>query len=236
MEKNLVSLVQREREKDLALKRGKKGGNTMTEIVEKKKKERFETVPTHLPDINLRVEPETKPTILQKVIERFYRFAKQYARTYWQIKKADKNQGQLKEKIVGMVKANEGLRGLTSKKDNFILTVSPREDVTWNKDLLEDSLGIIYPAIVREELKISILTPGGLLNKESVIKAITDAVSSLGIPSEEIVKVMKVKTDFAVDEKKLEEMIKEGRVTLLPDTKTVGIEWPVKVDKLEKGK
>jgi hypothetical protein len=214
----------------------------MDKVVEKKKKERFETVPTHLPGVQLRKEPGVLLDILRKTVTTFYQVAKEFAKTHWQIRDLTGQQDLLREKIIDLVKGNEGLRGIISEEDNFVLTISPREKVSWDQKLLKKSLGIVYSAITREELVVNISIPVGFVTPKVTIseKLLSDVLSkalieNLGISQQDLKKIMRQEVVLSLDEKKLTEMINQGQVKLLPGTQTIEIIWSVRVDRLREG-
>jgi len=209
--------------------------------VEKKRKERFETLSTHLPGIQLRIEPGIQPDILRKTIEGLYQQAKEYAKTKFQIDDLTDQQAPRKEEIVGVAKGHEGLRGLSSEEDNFILTVIPRESIIWNRDVLKESMGIAYSAVTREALAVNVSIPVGFvtekeitISEEVMAKAIGEALINLGISKEDLAKVVRQEVNISLDEKKLTEMITEGQIDLPPEAKTVEITWSLRVDQLKK--
>jgi len=209
--------------------------------VEKKRKERFETFPTELPGVQLRIEPGIELDILRKTIESFYQLAKQFAEVKFQIDDLTDQQDPRREEIIGTAKEHEGLRGLTSEEDNFVLTVTPREKVIWNRELLKESMGIAYPAVTREDLAVNVLVPVGFptekgitISDEVMAKAIGEALANLGITKEDLAKVMHQEVNISLDEEKVAEMVNQGRVKLLEGAKTSEITWQVRVDRLKK--
>jgi len=213
----------------------------MEKVVEKKKKERFETVLTHLPGVQLRKEPGITLDILRKTIVSFYQSAKEYAKTHWQIEALSDQQKPQREEIIKVVKENEGLRGLISEEDNFVLTVGPREKITWDRELLKKSLGIAYPAVAREDLVVNLSIPVGFVTPKVTIsekllrEALSKALIDLGISQQNLKKIMQQEIVPSLDEKKLAEMINQGRVKLLPGARTAEITWSVRVDRLKEG-
>ena len=209
--------------------------------VEKKRKERFETFPTELPGVQLRIEPGIELDILRKTIESFYQLAKQFAEVKFQIDDLTDQQDPRREEIIGTAKEHEGLRGLTSEEDNFVLTVTPREKVIWNRELLKESMGIAYPAVTREDLAVNVLVPVGFptekgitISEEVMAKAIGEALANLGITKEDLAKVMHQEVNISLDEEKVAEMVNQGRVKLLEGAKSSEITWAVRVDRLKK--
>ena len=209
--------------------------------VEKKRKERFETFPTELPGVQLRIEPGIELDILRKTIESFYQLAKQFAEVKFQIDDLTDQQAPRKEEIVGVAKGHEGLRGLSSEEDNFILTVIPRESIIWNRDVLKESMGIAYSAVTREALAVNVSIPVGFvtekeitISEEVMAKAIGEALTNLGISEEDLAKVMHQEVNISLDEEKVAEMVNQGRVKLLEGAKSSEITWAVRVDRLKK--
>ena len=211
------------------------------EKVEKKRKERFESFPTELPGVQLRIEPGIKLDILQRTIGSFYQLAKQFAEVKFQVDNLTEQQEPRREEIIGVAKEHEGLRGLTSEEDNFVLTVTPREKIIWNRELLKESMGIIYPAVTREDLAVNVLVPVGFvtekgvtISEEVMAKAIGEALANLGISKKDLAKVMRQEVNITLDEEKVTEMVNQSRVKLLEGAKTSEITWTVRVDRLKK--
>jgi len=209
--------------------------------VEKKRKERFETFPTEIPGVQLRIKPGTKLDILRKTIESFYQFAKQFAGVKFQIDDLTEQQDPRRKEITGLVKGHEGLRGLISEPDDFVLTVSPKESITWNRELLKESMGIAYPAVVREDLAVNVLIPVGFVTEKGVTiseevmeKVIREALTNLGISEGDLAKIMRQEVNISPDEEKVTEMVNQGRFKLLEGAKTSEITWTVRADRLKK--
>jgi len=211
------------------------------EKTEKKRKERFETFPTELPGVQLRIEPGIKLDILRKTTKSFYQLAKQFAEVKFQIDDLTEQQDPRREEIIGVAKEHEGLRGLTSEEDNFVLTVIPREKIIWNRELLKESLGIAYSAVTKEDLAVNISVPVGFLtekgitiSEEVMAKAIAKALVNLGISKEDLAKVMRQEVNINLDEEKVSEMVSQGRVELQEGAKTSEITWTIRADRLKK--
>ena len=211
------------------------------EKVEKKRKERFETFPTELPGVQLRIEPGIKLDILQRTIGSFYQLAKQFAEVKFQVDNLTEQQEPRREEIIGVAKGHEGLRGLISEEDNFVLTVTPREKIIWNRELLKESMGIAYSAVTREDLAVNVSVPVGFvtekgvtISEEVMAKAIGEALANLGISKKDLAKVMRQEVNITLDEEKVTEMVNQSRVKLLEGAKTSEITWQVRVDRLKK--
>jgi len=211
--------------------------------VEKKRKERFETYPTELPGVQLRIEPGTKLDILRKTIRNFYQLAKQFAEVKFQIDDLDSQQMLRREEIIGVAKEHDGLRGIISGDDNFVLTVAPREKIIWNRELLKKSMGIAYSAVARENLVVNISVPVGFrtekgitISEKVITKAIRETLVNLGISKNDLAKVMRQEVSIIIDEEKMTKMVNQGQVKLSEGIKTSEITWIVRVDRLKKTK
>jgi len=205
------------------------------------RRERFKAFPTEFPGVQLRVEPGVKLDILQRTIKNFYRLAKQFATNYFRIEILNGQQEQQKKEIIDIVKEHEGLRGLISESDNFVLTVIPREKIRWDRELVRKSIGIAYSAVAREILAVNILIPIGFITKKGitlsekvVTKTIQEALVNLGISKEELAKIMTQEINITIDEDKLARMIDRGQIELLPGAKTAEIVWQIRVNKFKK--
>ncbi len=208
---------------------------TQPEIVEKKaKKERFAARETHIPGVLLRTEPDVDVDILRKTIDELYAFAKDYVPRKFQIDELTKQQEQPDREIKTLAKAHEGLRGIESKPDTFVLNVFPSDKVSWDRELLKKSLGIAaYSSVVHEDVDITILVPAGFPTEEGPIQeellhqVLTQALLDLGLTQEDLDKVMSTRINHRVDEKILENMIKNGQVSLLEGTKQTSRTWTI---------
>ena len=208
---------------------------------EKKRKERFESFPTELPGVQLRIEPGIKLDILQRTIGSFYQLAKQFAEVKFQVDNLTEQQEPRREEIIGVAKGHEGLRGLISEEDNFVLTVTPREKIIWNRELLKESMGIAYSAVTREDLAVNVSVPVGFvtekgvtISEEVMAKAIGEALANLGISKKDLAKVMRQEVNITLDEEKVTEMVNQSRVKLLEGAKSSEITWTARVDRLKK--
>jgi len=209
--------------------------------IERKPKERFESLSTQLEGVKLRVEPGIKLDILRKTIDAFYGVARLFTKIKFQIDDLMDQQDSSRKEIIEVVKEHEGLRGLSSEIDNFVLTVIPREKVTWNRKLLQKSMGAAYSALVREDLVVTVSIPvvfvtqkKKIISEEIVEKTIRRALVNLGISQEDLARIMHQEVNITVDEEKLTEMVNQGQVKLPAGAKTSEISWAVRVDRLEK--
>jgi len=216
-------------------------GLPQTEIRERVKgRERFATVETHLPGVLLRTEPYMEVDILKKTIGKLYNLARAYAERKFRINELGDQQKEADSEIKGLAQNHEGLRGIQSEKDNFVLSVFPREIVTFDDQLLEKSLGIAYSSVVHRHLVISIAVPAGFQTEKGPVQekllhqVLTQALLDLGLRKVDLKKIMETRVQQRVDEETLEEMIKGGKVKLLEGTKKTDTTWAIRVEPLKK--
>src|SRR3990167_8256148 len=119
-------------------------------------RERFKIIGTHIPGISLRAVPGIDLDILRKTTEKLASLAKEYRGRYFRIKELDSEQQTVSGEIKALAQAHEGLRGIQSEEDNFVLNVFPRERVTFDPELLRESLGVAYSSLVHEDYVVSI--------------------------------------------------------------------------------
>lgn len=212
------------------------------EVVEKKRttRERFVTVPTHIPGVSLRAEPSVELDILRKTMEELASLAKGYVKRKFQIDELTAQQKGPDKEIKTLAQTHEGLRGVQSEEDNFVLSVIPRKIVTWDQSLLQESTGIAYSSFVHQDLAVSISVPlgfqteKGLLEDKLLRQVLTQALIDLGLKENDLQKIMKMNVVQRVDEETLEKMIQDGRISLLEGTRQTDTTWAITVAPLRK--
>ncbi len=203
-------------------------------------KDRFATIQTHIRGIFLRSEPGVKMDMLKETIEKFASLARGYAARKFQIDVLTSQQQEPNQEIKTLAQTHEGLRGLESEEDNFILNVIPRDSVTWDRQLLKDSLGIAYSSVVHEDLVVSVSVPVGFQTEKGPIEGellsgvLTQALVDLGLPKDDLERIMEMGVKQRVDEKTLEDMLANGKINLLEGTKKVDTTWAITVTPFKK--
>ena len=211
------------------------------QVVEKKRKERFESLPTHLKGIQLRAEPGTKLDNRRRITEKLYRLARYQVKAQQQINNLSHQQSIRRKGIINTEKSYDGLRGIISEKDNFVLTVFPSEKVIWDQEMLKKSMDLAYPMAVTEIFTVSVSVPSIIIpdkkrtpiKKEAIEKAIRKALINLGIPKKYLAKMIQKEVKIDVNEERLQELITLGQVKLLPKTKKSEITWKLRIDQLK---
>lgn len=208
----------------------KKLENKVNEIVEKKRKERFELLPTFIPEVKLKSEPETKLTFPPSVFELLYNLSQDYVKRHRKINALSKEQNEKKKEIIKMAQRNKGFRGIISEKENFNLTVSPSEKISWDRDKLKESLKNFYPLAVRESMIINILIPTPENKEELIENAVKKALIRIGFDKKYLDELIQKEFRLTVDEEKINQLVESSKINLLPETKKTEISWKVRVD------
>lgn len=213
---------------------------TQTSRRSTKRKEGYTVIPTHMPGVSLRAEPGAEVDILRKTTDELATLAREYSLRKFQLDQLNFQQQGLSERIKGLAASHEGLRGIQSEEDNFILNVVPRDSVTWNQPLLRESLGILYPAVVHEDLSVFISVPVGYQTdrgpmQEALLRQVlSEAMVSLGLEEADLQKIMEMRIFVRVDAETLNKMIEKGQVSLLEGTKETERNWAITVAPLKK--
>lgn len=206
----------------------------------RKGRERFATAPTHIPGVSLRTEPDVEVDILRRTVDELASLAKGYAERKFQIDELTSQQKGPDKEIRTLAQTHEGLRGVQSEGDNFVLNVFPRDSVTWNHPLLQESTGIAYSSVVHQDLVVSISVPVGFQTEKGPIEdkllrqVLTQALIDLGLKEGDLQKIMAVDVTQRVDEETLDKMIQAGKVSLLEGTKQIDRTWAITVAPLRK--
>jgi hypothetical protein len=199
------------------------------ETPKRNKKERFSLQKTGRNGVFLRTEPDTEVKIPPRMVGVFLQKAKRYARLKKRIGVLDEVRSYEDKGIKSMIKAYKGLRGIKSVRDNLVLTVIPRKKVTYNQGLLKASLGDAYSTVVHEDDVITVSPPVPYILPE-LLSAIDNQLIASGVKTEDIEKIVKTETVQRIDEKRLQELVDSGRVTLLEGTRTEEIDYSITVD------
>lgn len=213
------------------------------EVIEKKKKERFEiVVDLHLgKDIVMKIEPGSEPEISVRTLKQLYNLSRLYNEKQLEIDNLCKRKEELKKEIVDIIKTHNGSRGIISRRDNFNLTVSPAEHTVWNDDKLRKSLGKWRSMVINRIFTVNVTLPtpymlrsgnAPLSQKKAIEQAVKKAILSLGVPEPDLNRLVKTETSINVDEQFLNGLLADKRVKLLPGTKKSEITWRVRVDPL----
>lgn len=203
----------------------------------------FGSQDTHIKGVSLRTEPEKRVDILEKTINQLHKIGKTFAKYKAIFESGAEKQEKRRLKIIDVAKKHDGLRGMTSELDNFVLSVYPSERITYNPSVLKESVGdAVYAGIVREDLNIQITIPvgyktpkGTVISQDILTKALHEAlIKKLGFTEDDLAGVMETSIIPKVDEEKLNKLIEEEKVTLEDGAKDVKVTWNVKADKLKK--
>lgn len=191
--------------------------------------ERFAEQLTEIPYAVLRVESGTEVELPLTTLAKLLDEATAYHKTKLRINELGAEQEPRHDDFLELAEDYEGFRGVINKQDSVILTLVPQErDVTWDKDLLKEALGRLYPDVVRERYSLEIpdhiyKLDGKRVEAEQIVAVISKAlVKSLGILPEEVELAFGLGGKIEVDEKRLQELEFEKRVILPEQARRVG--------------
>lgn len=187
-------------------------------------KEKVMTVDTRIQGVWL-VVTDVFEKIASKTLTRFWKLVANHRQIEKQHESLEKKEDGLRRKLIEIVSQIPGLRGLQTQ-DGLRTNVfkSVKVTTTYNRELLKESLGAAYEAVVAEDLEITInLTPEH--NQEEILEFLRKK-----FPGDEFREVVRVKTKIRVDGEELKEKETQGQVSLKEGARVVEIDetWNVK--------
>lgn len=197
------------------------------------KSDKYGFVETAMDGVELRILADAKPDVPSEVAELFNKISSEFADLKAKIEVETAEQKGLKKKIIQFVMAIPGLRGVRSVPLDFDLLAILREKISFDRNLLKTSLGTAYPALVSEELVITITIPPGIIAEEEVRKKFDGLLAELGIPADDLAKIVASEIQLRIDDEKLDYLVEKGTVKLLPGAREVTTEWAVDVSPLK---
>jgi len=192
----------------------------------------YEDKETDIPGVQARILQGTKILVPSAIISVLYSLAARYAVVKRSMEAEGKEQKKSKGKIVQCIEAVPGLRGIRSEPDDLDFLAVLEEAMTWDRDLMKQSLGAAYPAYVTEEVTFNIPLIPGKISLENLIQSLTQLLETFGIKPEDMPKILETNILLRIDTEKLEQDIKSGKITLLPGAKIVDNTWSLKVNPL----
>lgn len=212
------------------------------DVSERKKIGGFELQPTSLPGISLQVEEGVEIKMSRLDIEKFHILASAFTTADFGIKDLDVGKKESRPGLIQIAKSHEGLRGLVSELEGYRVTITEKHKKTWNLEVLQDSLGILYPAIVSEDYVARINIPQGArtatgkaIDKEKIHEAIRKALGRMGLDDKDIDAILSKTVSLRVDEKALETAIEEKRASIPLEASSEDITWEVRALPLQQG-
>jgi len=207
---------------------------------EREKKGKFPLQSTHIEGVSLKVDKDKEVDILKKTVETLYEVGKEFTSADFGQKGLGKERGTKRKTIVEIAKDHENLRGLVSEVDDWEITITPKIKREWNRKVLQESLGILYSSLTREDYtaKINIpqgavTTTGEVIDREKVRHTVREALRGLGLEDSDISAIMKEEISMRLDEDELRQAVAEGRAKLPEEAvKEEIITWTVKANKL----
>lgn len=192
-------------------------------------KEIYEFISTGVPDVLLRVLKGARPVFPDELVESFRQLAARYAKVKIAIDKKTEEKNGLRKAIINFAESIPGLRGIRSAPDRFSVMVVSRRKIVWNRESLRASLGNYYNFVAREELTATVTLPPQM-DEKKVRRKIMELLEEVGISKKDASKFIKIDVELQIDKQKLDELCRTKRIELLPEAKSISIEWAVEVD------
>lgn len=207
-------------------KRGPQIPEPETSPSRRRESDRFDSLPTHLPGVALRVEPGGNPNLPDSTVEGLLADAIAYKYADAREKAAVKEKDDLKLRILPLINSFPGLRGIVSEPDDAQLTAIPNEkDVEWFPDLVRGSLPTAadYHEIVTETVVVEFPKPAGV-RPEVIKNVMAEAIQDLG---KGILKTSRATFGiiYDINERRLASRLKALGRKLLPGARTSRIEF-----------
>lgn len=212
------------------------------DVSERKKIGGFELQQTLLPGISLQVKEGVEIKMSRSDIEKFHALARAFVTADFGIKDLDVEKKESRPELIQIAKSHEGLRGLVSEFEGFRVTITEKHEKEWNPEVLQDSLGILYTALVSEDYVARINIPHGArtatgkaIDRDKIHEAIRKALGRMGLDGKDIDAILTKTVSLRVDEKALQTAIEEKRASIPPEASRENITWEVRALPLQKG-
>lgn len=198
-----------------------------------KRRQRYDTVPSGIDGIDLLVEPGTTEIFGPRQVLHSRANMDRIERGKMANAQAEIAKGEER----GLARTSN-YRGLESPDRNIRGTVTPSETNIYDPDKLKQSTGEYHKSLVREEGVLEITLPFGSdedarKELESIAEEFGRILIESGRDPEEVSKYVQIFINQRLDEERLDELIKEGKIKLKPRTKRVLTNWSVKTSPIE---
>lgn len=143
-----------------------------------------------------------------------------------------------KKRLVALKKGQADFAGVISQRGNYRSPLYPKETrVEYNPTLLEESLGEFYPALVRVEGQLVLTLPS--TDNSDASERLSDLAQQIagimieqGRDPQEVGTLITPTIIQRLDEEKLRQLQKEGKVNLKPGTRKSTRTWEIATDPL----
>lgn len=201
-----------------------------------KRKERFDRIPSGVEGVELIVEPGTEPHFTKRQVRKHQADSDRIAR----YRKTEKIFKGAKERLVEAAEKQDGFRGIVSHRGNYEAPLVPSDTkIVYDADLLEKSTGDHQATLVREEGRLEISLPiGSNENAREALSDFTQAVArvmiGMGRDPDAVGALIKPTIIQRLDEERLNKLIADGKIELLPGTRTSEISWSTPINPIDK--
>jgi hypothetical protein len=150
------------------------------------------------------------------ILKKFYTLIKEYRSVERKEEEIIEKKETLKEKLVSIVLANPGLKGLQTEADNLRTSIYKSKAVIgYNREPLKKCLGPAYEGVVKEDLQFTIILTSDY-NQDELVQYLHQFFKDENTYQ----KMVKEEILLRVDEEKLNELIIKGKVKLSEEATT----------------
>lgn len=210
-------------------------------IAEKRKRpqkgqKRFERIDSGVEGVEIIVEPGEEVDFtngevrrLQADTDRIARFRTRHQKIF----------DAAKSRLVVAANTQKGFRGVVSARGNYEAPLVPTERVVYDSKLLEESTGEFHKTLIREEGRLVIDLPfGSHEDGRALLSDFTQSVARLMIEAgrdpNEVGALITPVIVQRLDEERLNQLIVNEQVMLLPDTKKSTFDWGTPINPIDK--
>lgn len=178
----------------------------------RRKRDRYDTKPTDIPGVSLRIEPGSHPRISTSETEAILADAIVFKEEDALAKVHSGNREKLRKKIVPRIQRRKGWRGIISQPDDLVLRADEEESVAYDAFLLRESMTRdIHREVVRRETVIVEFPLPKTVHPNVAVDVMIQAVADIGIRAARATRIT-VKPN--VDEELLAQKINSGEIVL----------------------
>jgi hypothetical protein len=144
-----------------------------------------------------------------------------------------------KSRLIKATGEQDGFRGIVSSRGNYEAPLVPSETVVYDPELLRESTGEFHQTLIREEGRLTINLPFGTgeYAKEELLKftaSVARLMIEMGRDPEVVGAMITPSIVQRLDEERLNQLIAEGKIRLLPSTKRSTINWATPINPIDK--
>lgn len=201
-----------------------------------KRPKRFDHIPSSIEGVELIAEPGTKPEFTKHQTRKLQADSDRIVRK----RKYDSEEKAARSRLIYAANDVPGFRGISSERGNYELPIVPSEHYIYDPDLLRSSTGEYHRTLVREkgELGVNLEFGSDEDSKDKLLKFARAVerimVEEMGMDAEEVGDLISLAIVQRLDEERLNELIKEGKIKLKSKTRRKTTTWSTRHKPIEK--